>query len=148
MATSGSFNFSVTRNEVIEEGYKAARILGQDQTMNARDITDGAMALNLLVKQWQGRSDFAPGLKVWSRQRITLFLAKGQQRYVIGPASTDARCSAQYGRTTISATEASGQTVLSITSNTDTTTYPGTTARSSGRRSPGRLPRPRPWPMR
>lgn len=127
MATSGSFNFSVTRNEVIEEAYKAARILGQDQTMNARDITDGSMALNLLVKQWQGRSDFAAGLKVWTRQRLTLFLAKGQQRYVIGPASTDARCTAQYGRTTISADEAAGQTVLSITSNTDTTTYPGTT---------------------
>src|SRR6185436_1436929 len=32
-----------------------------------------------------------------------------------------------YGRTTISAAEAAGQTVISITSNTDATTNPGTT---------------------
>jgi hypothetical protein len=49
------------------------------------------------------------------------------QGYTIGPASTDSRASTQVGRTTISAAEASGQTVISITSNTDTTTYPGTT---------------------
>ena len=54
-------------------------------------------------------------------------LAKGQQTYLIGPASTDARASTAIGRTTLSAAEASGQTTLSITSNTDTTTYPGTT---------------------
>lgn len=83
--------------------------------------------LNLIVKQWQGTPDFAPGLKVHTRQRITLFLAKGQHRYLIGPASTDARAAVTYGRTTISANEASGQTVLSITSNTDTTTFPGST---------------------
>jgi hypothetical protein len=69
----------------------------------------------------------AQGLKVHTRQRITLFLAKGQQEYLIGPAATDSRSTTQYGRTTLSANEAAGQTVLSITSNTDTTTYPGTT---------------------
>ena len=127
MATSGSYNFSVNRDDILAEGYRVARLIGQDQVMNARDIADGAMALNLIVKQWQAKSDFAPGLKVWSRKRLTLFLAKGQSRYLIGPASTDARCTEQYGRTTISAAEALGQTVISITSNTDTTTYPGTT---------------------
>jgi hypothetical protein len=58
---------------------------------------------------------------------VTLFLAVGQHKYLIGPASTDARAASTYGRTTISADEAASQTVISITSNTDTTTFPGTT---------------------
>jgi hypothetical protein len=81
----------------------------------------------MIVKQHQGRSDGAPGLKLHTRQRITLFLAVGQQTYLVGPAATDSRSSTQVGRTTISNAEAAGQTVISITSNIDITSYPGTT---------------------
>lgn len=127
MTTSLSWDFSINRNELIIGALRAAKIIGKDQTPDATHITTGAEALNMLVKQLQGPIDRAFGRKAWTRQRITLFLAKGQQRYTIGPASTDARSTTQYGRTTISAAEAIGQTVISITSNTDTTTYPGTT---------------------
>jgi hypothetical protein len=81
----------------------------------------------MIVKQHQGRSDGAPGLKLHTRQRITLFLAVGQQTYLVGPAATDSMSSTQVGRTTISNAEAAGQTVISITSNIDITSYPGTT---------------------
>lgn len=127
MTTSGSWDFSIDRDELITSSLRAARIIGKDQTPDSNHITNGAMALNMLVKQFQGPIDKALGRKAWTRQRVTLFLAKGQQRYLIGPASTDSRATTQYGRTTISAAEAIGQTVISITSNTDTTTYPGTT---------------------
>lgn len=53
-------------------------------------------------------------------------LAKGQQSYLIGPASADSRSSTAVGRTTVSSAYASG-TSLSVTAITDTTTYPGTT---------------------
>lgn len=127
MATSGSWTYSINRNELITAALRVVRIIGKDQTPDASHISTGAEALNMLVKQFQGPIDAAFGRKAWTRQRVTLFLAKGQQRYLIGPASTDARATTRYGRTTISANEASGQTVLSVTSNTDTTTYPGTT---------------------
>lgn len=127
MATSGSYDFLVTRNEIINDAYTELGYLAAGETLAAEDLTWGARKLNMLVKQWQGKADFAPGLKAFSRQRITLFLAKGQQRYLIGPASTDARATTQYGRTTIRANEALGQTVLDVTARTDTTTYPGTT---------------------
>ena len=127
MTTSQSWDFSITRNELITAALRAGRIIGKDQTPDANHITTGSEALNMLVKQLQGPIDMAFGRKAWTRQRLTMFLAKGQQRYTIGPASTDARCTAQYGRTTLSAAEAAAQTTLSITSNTDTTTYPGTT---------------------
>lgn len=126
MATSGSYNFSVNRNEIITAALRVAKIVGRDQTPDPTHISTGAEALNMLVKQWQGKADFAPGLKVYSRQRVTLFLGYGQQRYTIGPASTDARATTSYGRTTLSAAYASG-TSLSVTALTDTTTYPGST---------------------
>jgi hypothetical protein len=126
MATSGSYNFSVNRNELISDAFRAARILGQDQTPTSDEISNASRTLNMLVKQWQGRPDFARGLKVFSRKRLHLFLAKGQQKYSVGPASGDARCTETYGRTTVSSAYASG-TSLSVTALTDTETFPGST---------------------
>lgn len=102
-------------------------VLASGATIATVDQTLLLRRLNVIAKQYQGTSDGAPGMKIHTRQRVTLMLAKGQQTYLVGPASTDARASTQVGRTTLSAAEASGQTVLSITSNTDTTSYPGTT---------------------
>jgi hypothetical protein len=127
MSTSGSWNFSVTASNIIQTAYEDLKVIEPGGTVASADSTLALDRLNKLVKQIQGRSDMLPGLKVWTRHRITLFLAKGQQKYLVGPASTDARATTAYGRTTLSAAEALGQTTISITSNTDTTTDPGTT---------------------
>lgn len=127
MATSGSWNFGLTAATAIQDAAENLGVLQPGGTIVTAHQTAMLRKLNLIVKQWQGMSDFAPGLKVHTRQRISLFLAKGQQRYLIGPASTDSRAATAWGRTTISANEAALQTELSITSNVDTTTAPGTT---------------------
>lgn len=127
MTTSSSWNFSLTASQVIQSAYEDLGVVVSGGTVATADSTMALQRLNMLAKQWQGDSDLAPGMKVWTRQRITLFLAVGQQSYLVGPATTDARASTQVGRTTISADEAAAQTVLSITSNTDNTSYPGTT---------------------
>lgn len=127
MATSGSWDYNLTAATVITEAIESLGVLSPGGTIVSAHQTSMLRKLNLIVKQWQGTPDFAPGLKIHTRQRIALFLAKGQQRYLVGPASTDARAAVTYGRTTISANEASSQTTISITSNTDTTTFPGTT---------------------
>jgi hypothetical protein len=127
VATSGSWNYSLTADDIIQAAYEDLGVIAPGATVSTSASTMALARLNMLVKQWQGNADLAPGLKVWTRQRITLFLAKGQQKYLIGPATTDSYSSTDYGRTTISASEALGQTTISITSNTDTTTDPGTT---------------------
>ena len=127
MATSLSYNYSVDAAAIIKAAYENLGVIEPNGTVPTAHQTKGLVSLNFLAKQLQGNSDLAPGLKIWTRQRVHLFLAKGQQTYLIGPAATDARATAQYGRTTLSADEASSQTTLSITSNTDTTTFPGTT---------------------
>jgi hypothetical protein len=127
MSTSGSYNFSMTAAEVIQSAYEDLGVLQPGVSPSSAQSAMALKRLNILAKQLSGGVDGARGIKVWTRQRVTLALAKGQQSYLIGPASTDARASTQMGRTTLSAAEAAGQTTLSITSNTDTTSYPGTT---------------------
>jgi hypothetical protein len=127
VTTSASWDFSLTAAQVISAAWEDMGVIEPGGTIASAHQTMALRRLNMLAKQWQGRSDMSPGMKVHTRQRITLFLAKGQQQYQIGPASTDARATTLYGRTTLSANEALGQTDLSITSNTDTTTFPGTT---------------------
>lgn len=107
-------------------------MLDPGQTINSNDQTTCLRRLNFIAKRWQGNADMAQGLKIHTRQRVTVFLAKNQQTYLVGPAASDNNATTTYGRTTLSAAEAAGQTVLSVTATTDTTTYPGTTVTMTG----------------
>lgn len=125
--TSGSWDFKLTAAGIITACYENLGVIAGGASVVSADSTTALARLNMIAKQYQGRSDGSPGLPIHTRQRITLMLAKGQQTYTVGPASGDSRASTLVGRTTISADEAAAQTVLSITAITDTTTYPGTT---------------------
>jgi hypothetical protein len=124
MSTSGSYDFSLTAGQLIERIAKNLGALSSGGTIDSNDQADILQTLNIVSKEL-GVSDGLPGVKIHNRQVVTLFLAKGQQTYSVGPSGNHAAVT--YGRTTLSASEASGQTVISITSSTDTTTFPGTT---------------------
>lgn len=94
-----------------------AGILGEGDTPSADQISVSARKLNGIVKQWMGRSDFAPGLKVWSRSRATVFLQKNQGSYSLGPSGDHATTS--YTRTTLTAAAAASATSLTVASITD-----------------------------
>lgn len=127
MSTSGSWDYSLTAANIIDMAVENLGVLASGGTIVSADQTLALRRLNVIAKQYQGTADGAQGLKIHTRQRITLMLAKGQQTYSIGPASGDARASTAVYRTTIDGAEAIGQTVLSVTDTSDTTTYPGTT---------------------
>src|SRR5574341_1019158 len=99
MTTSGSWNYSVTASDIITGALENINVLEGGESVDSDDSTVALRTLNQLVKQWQGSADQAPGLKVWTRQRITLFLAVDQVKYLIGPGSSDARATTSYGRT-------------------------------------------------
>lgn len=90
MARSGSVNFSVTASAVITKAARIAGILGDGQTMGAAMTATLTQSLNMLVKQWIDSPDLAPGMKVWTRRRGTLFLQQNQSRYLIGPSGDHA----------------------------------------------------------
>lgn len=121
MTTSSSWDFSCTASTIINA---AAEDLGVQQgsgNLSTADFASMLVRLNLLVKQWMGKADMAQGLKIWTRQRLSIFLTNGQLRYLIGPASTDDRASVNALSTTLGAAKAANATSIVVSSTTGMT---------------------------
>lgn len=129
MATSGSYNYSVTALQVITSSAEDIGVIANGQSLDSNDLATMLRTLNLLVKQWQGTSDKFPGLKVWTRQRLSVYFALNQNLYSIGPASTDDRSSVAINTssgagpqaTTTTAAKAANATSLTVSSTTGMT---------------------------
>ena len=117
MATSGSVDYSTSRDTLIEDALLDAGIIEENEEASATTIAHAARKLNSIVKQWMGTADFAPGLKVWSRSRATVFLQKDQGSYSLGPTGDHA--TASYVRTTLTAAAAASANSLTVSSITD-----------------------------
>jgi hypothetical protein len=89
-ATSGTYNFSVVRDDIIRDTMLNLGILEESEVPTAREITDCARKLSMIVKQLAGNMDKAPGFKMWQRERGDLFLSQSQYAYDLGPLSQDA----------------------------------------------------------
>lgn len=110
MATSGSVNFAATRTQLIRQAALHLKAIDANITMSADMEADFNFHLNALVKMWA-----AQDMHVWTTREATLFPKPGQVKYTLSSASTD-HCTESYVQTTLSAAEASGQTVISVTS--------------------------------
>lgn len=119
MASSGSTNFTINRDQIISLAGLGSGVLGIGRVASAEDTNTASRLLNLIVKQWMGKSDFAPGLKVWTRKRAYLFPALNTASYSLGPSGTHA--TSTYYSTTTDASEAIGQTTISVTSTANMT---------------------------
>lgn len=116
MATSGSYDYSVTATNVLTEALEIIGVLAVGQTIDSNDQTTCLRSLNMMVKQWSGNFDFAPGLKAFSRKRGFVFLQSGHGSYSLGPSGDNATLT--YIKTTLSTDEALGSTSLSLASTT------------------------------
>ena len=120
MTTSGVYIFTVVRDDIINEAMRNVGALGESETATAQEVTDCARKLNMLVVQWMGTQDFAPGLKIWERQRADLFLSSTQFQYALGPtgdnwaAGVTALPGKNYGQTQLSANAAAAATTLTV----------------------------------
>ena len=114
MSTSGSVNFNNTRNEIILAAYQMIGYVGyEESSVSSTAQTAAEGFLNRMIKDWQ-----LDGIHLWKRAQCTLFLQADQVKYILG--ATD-HCSETVVETTLGAAEASGQTVLTITSTTGMT---------------------------
>ena len=119
MATSGSYDYSLSRDSLILLAYQSINIYDKEATtadMSSADVTIANNILNGLIKTWQ-----TEGIKLWKRRIGYLFPAIGQRKYELGTASGADHCTNTYVATTLSAAEAAAQTVLSLTSTTGMT---------------------------
>lgn len=121
MSTSGVWTYSVTASDIITSALEDIKVIANGQTADANDVTVALRTLNLLAKQWQGKSDKFPGLKVWTRQRLNIFFVSGQNRYLVGPAATDDRASANALSTTLTNAKNASATSVVVGSTTGMT---------------------------
>ena len=116
MATSGSTNYNDTRNEIIKDALILIGVIGAEETIHEADQALGARFLNRMVKSWD-----AQGIHLWTYNEATLIPQDNINNYSLGSASGDAHVSDNMIVTTLSAAEAAGQTIISVTDSTGMT---------------------------
>ncbi len=117
MATSGSYDFTVNRDEIIKESFGFIGIGDEGEPITGHMSQKATRLLNMIVKQLVGRADRAANFKLWTREHATLFLQKDQFKYSVGPSATDDQATSDdYVSTTLSANAASGASTITVTS--------------------------------
>lgn len=111
MATSGSVDFSISRDDIIEQALMMVGEAAEGESITAARTQQCSLWLNLMVKAWM-----AKGMKLWAMRQATLFLSEGTASYSLGATGT--HCTDTYVQTTLSTDEALGSTSLSLTSTT------------------------------
>lgn len=120
MALSGTYNFTVVLTDIINESMLNIGAIGPGETPTAQESSDCQRKLNMMVKQWMGTQDFAPGLKMWTRQRADLFLSSTKGIYQLGPtgdnwaAGVAAVSGVNYVRSTLTVAAAQNATTLTV----------------------------------
>ena len=67
MALSGSYNYYTTRDTIIARAMRICGVLSQGETPHATAVTEAAITLNEIFKEWQ-----ADGLQLWKRSWVSL----------------------------------------------------------------------------
>lgn len=126
MAYSGTFNFTVALTDIVREAMLNVGAIGESEVPTAQEFTDCQRKLNLLMKQWMGKQDFAPGLKMWTRQRGALFLGSTIHDYFLGPNGgawaggvTGGSLGQLFNQTTLTANSNTSSTSLTVSSITN-----------------------------
>jgi hypothetical protein len=114
MSRSGSYNFALDRDTIIKRAMQLINLININQTARGAEYDYAVDIFQSMIKMWQ-----AEGIQLWNRKQATLFTAYQDQQYSI--SHTGDHCANTYVNSTLSAAEAAGQTILSITSTTGMT---------------------------
>lgn len=85
MRTSGSTDFSLNRNEIIEMALRASSVRGVGLTPSAEEIDTCSKVFNMMLSDWQ-----AQHINVAMVKDITIFPRYGISSYPLGPYGYDA----------------------------------------------------------
>lgn len=88
MTTSGVYTSSVNSTQIIRLAMLNIGELDEDDDPSPRQSNDCLLVLNMMVSQWMGKADFAPGLKMWTRKRGNVFLSNAANSYSLSAFNT------------------------------------------------------------
>ena len=111
MSTSGSIDFTATRDEIIEGAFSLCGAKDPTEALSAEYLTIGTRALNLYIKALMTK---APQL--WRQTEGVLFLNEDQQSYSLGTGGDHSAKLDDLFSTTLSAAASSAATSITLTS--------------------------------
>lgn len=104
MASSGSYDFTTTRDQLIELAHQHIGVLGEGESCTASQITEAARLLNLIVKLRA-----ADGMPAWAMRRGIVLPFSGASSI-----NTDSHVVTAYDTTTLTADSAASDTTLTV----------------------------------
>lgn len=109
MARSGSYNFSLTRDNIIKRAFQIINVFDLGSTIPTNETDFAADILNMMIKHWE-----AEGINIWKRRQAILFTINDDSDYSLG--STGTHCTNSYANTTLASDAASGASTLTVSS--------------------------------
>lgn len=113
MATSGSANYNVTRDDIITEALEIVQAYGAGETIETADTTSIARTLNMMLKQWGTNTQLAE-----RRGTAFVFLEAGKDEYSLGPAAGNDAAAESYVTTHTNGALAAAATSVTVDSTT------------------------------
>lgn len=110
MTTSGTVTYATSRTKIIALAMKSIGALPGNGTPSANEAVDVGDFLNMQLKNWMARADFAPGLKLWKRRRGDLYFEEDTNSFSLGPSGGH-WTETSYSRTLTAASPASDTTL-------------------------------------
>lgn len=114
MATSGTYTFSMTRDELLKTSLQMINIIDVMDTPTSDQIAVADRLLNMMLKFWSHQ-----GVRLWRRRLGYLFTAYNQSSYSLGTSGDHA--TKTYVTTDLSVAKAAAATSLSVDSTTGMT---------------------------
>ena len=109
MALSGSYDFTATRDDLIQEAMERCGVLRLNKSATSDQLASIGRSLNLRLKAAQ-----AAGLDLFTYKDAFLFLEDGEDAYTLGPTGDHATES--YVKTTLATDEAASSTSIDVAS--------------------------------
>lgn len=110
MSTSGTYNFTENRDQIIRGALRKCGAIASGETPDAQTVQDCADQLNAMVKALA-----STGIHIWTETESVLFTQIGTGPYVLGSGST-AQSSTVYSTTNLVSDVNSSATVIQIAS--------------------------------
>ena len=84
MAVSGSTDFSVNRDQLINDALELIGAKAPDESMTNSELQSASRTLNMMLKTWQ-----TDGLQLWLRRSVSVPLVTSQSTYTMGPSGAN-----------------------------------------------------------
>lgn len=110
MATSGSVDFSVTRDNIIKAAFQKLGIVGEGLAPTSDQYTEGSLLLNAIVKSWNA----SLGMPLWAMKTGYILPVSSTNTVNLGPTGGHATLS--YVTTTLDADHIATDTALTVAS--------------------------------